>query len=234
MFLLLLQIPEFIIHKSCAVVSVSLTLTMSPLFILRLAAATILVVFGQTSSAQRVGCDPAGCRSDLFNLTETLHMLAGRDHSSFNLETGEVARAFIVPHIDPEPVPEPVAPEPVDPLNPESPNVVAVNSNHPIDPATWATKASTVPGEPSATSLASLAASDALQLTQALGLLSTTTEPSGPLFTSATTAATSTYALASSSTTTPRYITYTGVANPVFLQTRAAFAALAGLAAYLL
>lgn len=200
---------------------------MSPLFILRLAAVTILVVFEQRSSAQRVGCDPAGCRSDLFNPTETLHMVAGRDHSSFNLETGEVARAFEVPHIDPEPVPEPVAPEAVDPLKPE-------NRNNPIDPATWATKASTVPGEPSATSLASLAASDALQLTQALALLPTTTEPSGPLFTFATTAATSTYAPASSSTTTPRYVTYTGVASPVFLQARTAFAVLAGLAAYLL
>jgi hypothetical protein len=207
---------------------------MSPLFVLRFAAVTILVAFGQTSSAQRVGCNPAGCRSDLFNLTETLHMQAGRDHSSFNLKTGKVARAFIVPHIDPEPVPEPVAPEPVDPLNPDNPNVVTVNSNNPVDPATWATKASTVPGEPSATSLASLAASDALQLAQALGLLSTTTEPSSPLFTFATTAATSKFPPASSSTTTPRYVTYTGVANLVFLQARSAFAALAGLTAYLL
>jgi len=203
---------------------------MSPLFALRLTAMTILVVFGQTSNAQRVGCDSAGCRSDLFNQTETLYMLADRDHSSFNLETGKVARAFVVPHIDPEPVPEPVAPEAVDPLNPESPNMVSVG-DHPIDPATWATKASSVPGEPSATSLASLAASDALQ---ALGLLSTTSEPSGSLFTFATTTATSTYALASPSTTTPLYVTYTGVANPVFLRARAAFAALAGLAAYLL
>ena len=141
---------------------------MSPLFILRLAAVTILAVFGQRSSTQRVGCDPAGCRSDLFNQTETLYMLAGRDHGSFNLETGKVARAFVMPHIDPEPVPEPVAPEPVDPLNPESPNVVTVDNN-PIDPATWAIKASTVPSEPSATSLASPAASDALQINSSPG-----------------------------------------------------------------
>jgi hypothetical protein len=33
-------------------------------------------------------------------------MQTGRDHSSFNLETGKVARVFTVPHIDPEPDPE--------------------------------------------------------------------------------------------------------------------------------
>lgn len=79
----------------------------------------------------------------------------------------------------------------------------------------------------------SVVASDAIQLTQAPGLISIVTEPSSPLFTFAATVAISTYAQASSSTTALRYVTYTGPANPVLLQAGIAFAALASLAAYL-
>src|SRR5580698_7643020 len=66
-----------------------MTLSTSPLLALRLATTTILVAFGQTPNGQSVRCNSTGCRSDLSNLTEKLHTLAGRDHSSFNLETGK-------------------------------------------------------------------------------------------------------------------------------------------------
>jgi hypothetical protein len=75
--------------------------------------------------------------------------------------------------------------------------------------------------------------SDAIQLTQALGLISTITELSSPLFAFAATVVISTYALASSSTTALRYVTYTGAASLVLLQAGVAFAALVSLAAYL-
>jgi hypothetical protein len=79
----------------------------------------------------------------------------------------------------------------------------------------------------------SVAASDAIQLTQAPGLMSIVTEPSSPLFIFAATAAISTYAPASWSTTALRYAAYTGPASPVLLQAGIAFAALASPAAYL-
>ena len=81
--------------------------------------------------------------------------------------------------------------------------------------------------------MVSVVASDAIQLTLALGLISTITELFSLLFTFAAAAAISTYAPASSSTAALRYVTYTGAVNPVLHQAGVAFAALVSLAIHL-
>jgi hypothetical protein len=108
-----------------------MTLSTSPLLALRLATTAILVAFGQTPNGQSVRCNSTGCRSDLSNLTEKLHTLAGRDHSSFNLETGKGSSSVSWCHTSTQnPSPEPAAPElldpgdrldPVDPVGPREP-----------------------------------------------------------------------------------------------------------------
>jgi hypothetical protein len=103
--------------------------------------------------------------------TATWQTLAARDHNSIDLETWKVARAVIepvpvVPHVDPEPDPEPAAPEPVDPLAPESPNVATAITG-PYNLETVVPKASTVPNAPSATNVASPAPTDAPSATKA-------------------------------------------------------------------